>query len=113
MTRHPLVREAQAYIGAHRHERVTVSAVTRTLGTKRVTLGKHFRRELDATLFEYVRWRRLTYAIECLRKGGSTVDQVASDCGFSSTSYFSRILKPVTGFGPGALRGLHGTQNVP
>lgn len=110
----PLVRNAQAYIEAHRHEHVTVTDVTRSVGTNRVTLGKHFQRELDVTVLEYIRRRRLEYAVECLRQGDATVDEVAFECGFSSTSYFSHVLKTVTGIRPGALRRLvHPERNTP
>jgi len=104
MTRNVLVRKAQAYIEAHRERRVTVAEVTRTVGTNRVTLGKHFQRELDTTLLDYIRRRRLTYAVERLRQGDTTVEEVAFACGFSSASYFSRILKAITGQRPGWLR---------
>jgi AraC-like DNA-binding protein len=71
-----------------------------------VTLGKHFQQELDATLSDYLRHRRLAYAVETLRQGEATVDEVASRCGFSSTSYFSRVLKAETGRRPGAWKKL-------
>jgi LacI family transcriptional regulator len=104
MTQNALVRKAQACIEAHRQRRVTVAEVTRAVGTNRVTLGKHFQRELDTTLLDYIRRRRLAYAVECLRQGHATVDEVAFSCGFSSASYFSRMLKTVTGRRPGAVR---------
>jgi len=106
MTQHPLVRQAQAYIESRRHERLTVGAVTRAVGSNRVTLGKHFQQELGATLSDYVRHRRLAYAVESLRRGEATVDEIASRCGFSSTSYFSRVLKAETGRRPGAWKKL-------
>jgi LacI family transcriptional regulator len=104
MAQDALVRKAQAYIEAHRMRRVTVNEVTRAVGTNRVTLGKHFQRELDATLLDYIRRRRLAYAVECLRLGDTTADEVAFRCGFSSASYFSRMLKTLTGRRPGAIR---------
>jgi transcriptional regulator GlxA family with amidase domain len=106
MTQHPLVRKAQAYIEARRRRRVTVAEITCAVSSNRVTLDKHFRRELDMTVLEYARRRRLAYAIERLRQGDATVDEVASECGFSSTSYFSRVLRTITGHRPGALRRL-------
>ncbi len=105
MTQNALVRKAQAFIEAHRHRRVTVNEITRAVGTNRMTLGKHFQRELDTTLLDYIRRRRLAYAIERLRQGDATVDEVAFTCGFSSASYFSRMLAKETGQRPGAVRG--------
>ncbi len=107
MTQDPLVRRAQAYVERRRHERVTVGQVTRAVGSNRVTLGKHFQRELDTTPQEYLRRRRLEFAAERLRQGDVNVEQVAFACGFSSASYFSRLFKRVTGHRPGAMRRGH------
>jgi transcriptional regulator GlxA family with amidase domain len=104
MTQDPLVRRAQTFVETRRHERVSVGEVVRAVGSNRVTLGKHFQRELDTTLLEYLRRRRLAYAAELLRQGKANVDEVAFRCGFSSTSYFSRLFKRGTGRRPGAVR---------
>lgn len=104
MTQDPLLRKAQAYVESSRHQRLTVQAVTRAVGTNRVTLGKRFQRELDTTLHDYVRRRRLDFAAERLRQGAGNVEEVAFQCGFSSASYFSRLFKQVTGQRPGAVR---------
>ncbi len=112
MTRDALVRKAQAYVEAQRNRRVTVGEVTRAAGTNRMTLGKHFQRELDTTLLDYVRQRRVAYALERLRQGEANVDEVAFECGYSSTSYFSRLFKQVTGQRPGAIRRLQVGQLV-
>jgi LacI family transcriptional regulator len=104
MTQDPLVRKAQTFVETRRHERVSVTEVVRAAGSNRVTLGKHFQRELDTTPLEYVRRRRLAYAAELLRQGKANVDEVAFQCGFSSTSYFSRLFNQATGQRPGAVR---------
>jgi LacI family transcriptional regulator len=104
MTEDPLLRKAQAYVESWRHQRLTVQAVTRAVGTNRVTLGKRFQRELDTTLHDYVRRRRLDFAAERLRQGAGNVEEIAFQCGFSSASYFSRLFKQVTGQRPGAAR---------
>jgi LacI family transcriptional regulator len=106
MTGDELVRKAQAYVEARRDRRITVGEVTRAAGTNRMTLGKHFQRELDMTPLEYVRQRRAAYALERLRQGEANVEEVAFQCGYSSTSYFSRVFKQLTGQRPGAIRRL-------
>jgi LacI family transcriptional regulator len=106
MTEDALVRKAQAYVEVRCHQRVTVGEVTRAVGSNRVTLGKHFQRELDTTVLDYLRRRRLAYAADRLRQGDANVDEVALECGFSSASYFSRVFKQVTGQRPGAVRRL-------
>ncbi|MCL5098539.1 MAG: substrate-binding domain-containing protein [Candidatus Omnitrophica bacterium] len=103
MTDDALVRKAQSYIESHRHERVSVCEVTRAVGSNRVTLGKHFQRELDVGLLEYIRKRRIEHCREKLQMGEMNVEEVARSFGFSSSSYFSRVFKKVTGLSPGRL----------
>jgi AraC-like DNA-binding protein len=98
------VRKAQDYVESRRRKRVTVQDVTRFVGSNRVTLGSHFQRELGTTILSYVRRRRVAYAEERLRQGDASVAQVAAECGYSSTSYFSRIFKHITGSHAGSIR---------
>jgi len=104
MTDDPLVSRAQRYIETHRQERVLVGDVIRELGTNRVTLGKKFQRHLDVGLQEYILSRRVEYASDLLREGGISVEKVAEICGFSSSSYFSRVFKKVVQQSPGSVR---------
>jgi AraC-like DNA-binding protein len=104
MTDDPLVSRAQSYIESRRKERVLVEDVIRALGTNRVTLGKKFQRHLDMGLQEYILGRRVEYAGDLLREGGMSVEKIAEVCGFSSSSYFSRVFKKVMQRSPGSLR---------
>jgi LacI family transcriptional regulator len=104
MTLDALVRKAQSFIEAHRHRHCAVGDVTRAVGSNRTTLGKRFQRELGVTLHEYLRRRRLAYALERLRQGDASVERVASECGFSSASYFSHVFTQSTGRRPGSVR---------
>jgi LacI family transcriptional regulator len=106
MTQDPLVRKAQDYVESRRATHVTVQEVTRVVGSNRMTLGGRFQRELGTTLGGYVRRRRMAYAEDRLRQANATVEQVAAECGFSSTSYFSRTFRRVTGSHAGSIRRL-------
>lgn len=104
MTDDPLVNRAQQYIEEHRHQPVLVNEVIRALGTNRVTLGKKFRQHLNIGLQKYILNRRIEYASEQLREGKMSVERIAEVCGFSSSSYFSRVFRKVVRTSPGALR---------
>ncbi len=104
MTLDALVRKAQTFIEARRHGHCAVGDVTRAVGSNRTTLGKRFQRELGVTLHEYLRRRRLAYAVDRLRQGDASVERVASECGFSSASYFSQVFTLTTGRRPGSVR---------
>jgi LacI family transcriptional regulator len=104
MTEHPLVRKAQSYIESRRGEWMSVMDVARAVGTTHVTLARHFQRELNTTPSDYLRRRRIAHASERLRQGEAKVYEVAAACGYSSTSYFGRVFKQLTGQRPGSLR---------
>ena len=104
MTEDALVNRAQKYIEEHRQEPLQVADVIRALGTNRVTLGKRFQRYLDVGLQEYILNRRIDYARDQLREGKMSVEKIAEVCGFSSSSYFSRVFKKVARTSPGRIR---------
>jgi LacI family transcriptional regulator len=106
MTGDSLVRKAQDYVESRRHTRVTVQEVTRSVGSNRMTLGSRFQRELGTSILDYVRRRRVAFAEERLRQGDASVAQIAQECGYSSTSYFSRIFQRITGSRAGSIRRL-------
>ena len=62
-------------------------------GLANVLIGDVLRADVVCTVSNYVASRFL-----------ATVEEVAFACGFSSASYFSRMLKTVTGHRPGAVR---------
>lgn len=104
MTEDALVNRAQKFIEEHRHEPLQVADVIRALGTNRVTLGKRFQRHLDVGLQEYILKRRIEFARDQLREGKMSVEKIAEVCGFSSSSYFSRVFKKVARTSPGRIR---------
>jgi len=104
MTEDALVNRAQKYIEEHRHEPLLVGDVIRALGTNRMTLGKHFQCHLDVGLQEYILKRRIEYACDQLREGRMSVEKIAEACGFSSSSYFSRVVKKIAHTSPGRIR---------
>jgi LacI family transcriptional regulator len=104
MTVDAMVRKAQNFIETRRHGHLSATDVTRAVGSNHTTLGKRFQRELGVTLHEYLLRRRLAYAQERLYQGDASVEQVASECGFSSASYFSQVFTQVIGQRPGLVR---------
>jgi LacI family transcriptional regulator len=104
MTKDALVRKAQSFIETRRQGHFTVRDVTRAVGSNRTTLGNRFQRDLGVTLHEYLLRRRLAYAQERLLQGDASVEQVSSECGFPSASYFSEVFTQVIGRRPGLVR---------
>jgi len=68
----------------------------------------HFRQATNQTPAHYLMAARVLRARELLLKQpGRTITDIALDCGFSSSQYFSNIFTRQTGFSPRAFRGRH------
>ena len=55
---------------------------------------------MNRTIFEYVDYVRISYACILLTSGGMSVTEAAMECGYSSSSYFTRVFKKVMGVAP-------------
>ncbi|MBI4472168.1 MAG: substrate-binding domain-containing protein [Acidobacteria bacterium] len=110
----PVVQRAQAWIENRRQGRLKVGEVARAVGVSRMTLIEKFRRHLRTGVHAYILRRRIEYARDLLRGDDLNVDQTAAACGFSSTVYFCRVFRRVTGATPGRVRlGARGTPSPP
>ena len=61
-----------------------------------------FRSKTSRSISNYIRFYRLNYAQELLKKGEKNVSEIAYDSGFSSLSYFSKSFKDEFGYSPNA-----------
>lgn len=94
------IREAKIHIDRCFSESITV----RTLAAKAQMSEVHFRNEFKrcfgSSPLSYLKSVRIENAKHLLRSGYHTVTEVAMDCGFESTSYFSSEFKRMTGKTP-------------
>jgi AraC-like DNA-binding protein len=109
-TVHPSARpplrmgEVLSYIEQHYREPITVRQLTRIAGMSESTLLRTFRRVLGRSPIEHVIRVRILHASEWLQRGDSRVTEVAFECGFSDSNYFSRQFRKVMGSTPRAFR---------
>ena len=86
------VRKAREYIHAHAADPISFSDLAARIGVGLRALQLAFRRELGCTPREYLITCRLEVARARLMSPGegSTVTQVALECGFTDLAYFAR-----------------------
>ncbi len=83
---------------------LTVERLAETLHVNRVSLSRSFMHHYGIAISAYLKGRRIQTALGFLRESDLSVAEIAALCGFSSVSYFIRIIRETTGNPPGKLR---------
>lgn len=73
-------------------------------GMSHVRLNRCFRKAYGATVFAWLRDRRLDQARLALERGEASVTEIAFLCGFSSSSHFAAAFRARHGTSPAAFR---------
>ncbi|MGL1890823.1 MAG: AraC family transcriptional regulator [Spirochaetaceae bacterium] len=63
-----------------------------------------FRKETGYSYSEYVNNLRVKHSCRLLKDTNATLDEISASCGFSSTTYFCRVFRKITGKRPGEIR---------
>ena len=71
-------------------------------GLDKNTARDAIKNKTSRSISNYIRFYRLNYAQELLKKGQKNVSEIAYDSGFSSLSYFSKSFKDEFGYSPNA-----------
>ena len=84
---------------------LNVARLAELLHVNRVSLSRSFSRRYGTTVSGYLSGRRIQAALEYLKETRLPIAEIAFLCGFSSISYFSRVIGEATGRPPGKIRG--------
>ena len=79
---------------------LTLDGLAHNVGMSRAALSQSFRQHFGISPMAYRRQRRLDRAIDLLREGNLTVDQVAKRVGFATASHLSNLLAEKRGVRP-------------
>lgn len=88
-------------------ENYTLRSLAGKLHIGERSLVRLFRKNLKCSPMEYVMKVRLEHAAEMLAVESSSMKNIASDCGFNSFSYFSRVFRKYYNMPPGEYRKKH------
>ncbi len=102
-----LAAQADALICTGFAAPISTTSIAAQLGCNSDYLGRVFRSIYRCTLTEAIHTRRLRQATALLAEGKTTMEAVATQCGFDDTGYFRRLFKRSTGMTPQAYRRLH------
>lgn len=99
-----IVDEIDNCIKNHDDEALTLCALARRLGYSEFHMTRKFREISGMKLKDYLRCRRLAFALKEVRDGDKGMLDIAFDYGFSSHEAFTRAFKTMYGVAPSAYR---------
>ena len=98
------VRRAIEFMKSSYRERLTVDRIAEAAGLSKYHFLRRFKRITGHTVVEYLNSVRCEYAKQRLLGGSDPVKQIALECGFENTSYFTAVFRRYTGMLPSECR---------
>lgn len=99
-----IVNEIDRCIQAGEEEALTLLALAGRLGFSEYYASRQFRSISGMTLKDYIRYRKLAFALVELRDGRDTIMEIAVKYGFSSHEAFTRAFRKAYGMTPSQYR---------
>lgn len=99
-----IVDEIDECIKKHRDEALTLQSLSRRLGYSEYYTTRKFREISGLSLRDYLRLRKLAFALWEVRDSSRSFLEIAVDYGFSSHEAFTRAFKAAYGMTPSAYR---------
>jgi len=99
-----IIDEIDRCIKGKSDEVVTLNALSQRLGYSEFYISRKFREISGMTLRDYLRYRRLAFALKDLRDTDSGILEIAIDYGFSSNEAFTRAFREAYGISPSEYR---------
>ena len=92
------------YIRKNLNSKITLAELSTKLHCSTVTLTETFRKEFGMTIMQYTLNKRLSLAKKKLTESDRSISEIAEDCGFPNTEYFSKCFKTAAGISPSEWR---------
>jgi AraC family L-rhamnose operon transcriptional activator RhaR len=99
-----LFRQAKLFIADNLSEELTLPRVAGHLHISPRHLTRLFQQHTNQTFVHYIQERRVQLAAQMLLNGDLSIKDIASQCGFQSVHYFTRIFTQKLGVSPAKFR---------
>ncbi|MDX1660168.1 MAG: AraC family transcriptional regulator [Gemmatimonadota bacterium] len=100
----PWVRRAKALLDQIFRQGPTIGELAAEVDVHPARLSRGFRRHYRCSIGEYVRGRRLRWAVEQIQRDAGSLAEIAQRAGYADQSHFTRAFKRSMGVPPGAYR---------
>ena len=102
-----LVRQAQAYIGEHYNQRLSLLDVADHCYVSQWHLSKLLNKHLGQTFYDLLNLVRIQQAKRLMADPALRISEVAEQVGYADTAHFSRVFKKLEGVSAGEWRNIH------
>lgn len=105
------IEQVVRFVDANYKLPITLEDICSAAKYSKYSICHTFKSVTGATIFEYINFIRVHYAVEKLKDPQNTILEIATECGFSSATYFNRVFKNFFGCSPSVYR-KHLSENI-
>ena len=102
--------DMRSVIAAHILQPITVAELATLCNRSLAAFKRDFKKEYQSSPRIYINQQRLLHARMLLQNTDKRISEIAADCAFESTSYFSRAFRRAFGITPQAARAVIATE---
>lgn len=99
-----LVQLSLDHIDTHYSQELSLDSLAKLCGVTNSYLSALFKKETDVNITDYIHTTRLRHALQLLNSTHMTVKDIALQCGYEDSNYFTRIFKKYQGLSPKEYR---------
>lgn len=107
-----VILPALNYISEHYSEQITLDEISNLIYTEKSYFCKLFKRATKTSFLNYLNFIRICHAEFLLRETRKSVEEIAIETGFSSSSYFAETFKKINLLSPTAYRKRVSSDNL-
>lgn len=100
------------YMQQHLSEEFSIEQIAEALGCSRAWLFEVFKESTGLSPNDYLQRLRISRAQAMLVESKKTITEIAMDCGFSTSQYFSSVFRKYSGITPSSYRTREGFSNA-
>lgn len=99
-----LISKMVDYIDTHYMEDITLDDLADQFFVSKYYLCHEFKKYTNRTINQYINTTRIMNAQRQIMETGHSFTKIGTDCGFASSTHFSRTFKSVTGYTPSEFK---------
>ena len=105
-------KDILSYIHEHYAENLQIEQIAKHIGISRSECFRCFQRYTNVSPIAYLTEYRLAHAIHLLTETDKSMTQIATECGFSNSSYFGKIFKKKYAVSPSHFKEILATVEI-